>query len=181
MIGSYFITGLPRSRTAWLSNLLTWGPSFCWHEGSRIFRGAQGLARALNETDYTYAGTADSGLIYHWDYLTRVMPFAKWVVIRRDPIEVRDSLKRMAVPSFFEINEEDAVVANYEALGKLLHSPIRERSELAVWDYEDLDDEEAVRDLVSYCAPGFNWSRDRWEMLKDLQVQVYEKKYMEAL
>ena len=31
----FFITGLPRSRTAWLANWFTYGHTFCFHEACR--------------------------------------------------------------------------------------------------------------------------------------------------
>lgn len=30
---NFFVIGLPRSRTAWLANFLTYGDRFCYHEG----------------------------------------------------------------------------------------------------------------------------------------------------
>lgn len=30
---TFFVTGLPRSRTAWLANFLTYDDQFCYHEG----------------------------------------------------------------------------------------------------------------------------------------------------
>ena len=32
-MGNFFVVGLPRSRTAWLANFLTYENNFCFHEG----------------------------------------------------------------------------------------------------------------------------------------------------
>jgi len=50
---SFFVLGLPRSRTAWLANFLTYDGLFCYHEGT-------GGCHSIDEYKDKIAGKGDS-------------------------------------------------------------------------------------------------------------------------
>jgi hypothetical protein len=58
---TFFVTGLPRSRTAWLANFLTYGDSLCYHEA---LNGCKSITEYIDKVDgcgdsNTYLGTFD--------------------------------------------------------------------------------------------------------------------------
>src|SRR6267142_4290527 len=72
----FFITGLPRNRTAWLSVLLSHGEkSFCTHDGLKNHSPKQ-LVHAMRESDYDYAGDSDSALLLHVEEIIALAPDA---------------------------------------------------------------------------------------------------------
>jgi hypothetical protein len=81
----YFVTGLPRSRTAWWSVLLSRPGAICDHEGE--------LLHGTNE-DYLglmSAGNSSALLLYYWRKAFEAFPTAKWLILERDPQEALEA------------------------------------------------------------------------------------------
>ena len=93
----YFIASLPRSRTAWLANFLTYGPSFCFHEPMNQVSLAQ-YPWLLGSVGTEFAGSSDSVNTLVMEQLIDMFPDAKIVVIKRDIGRVKESLKNMGLP-----------------------------------------------------------------------------------
>jgi hypothetical protein len=87
----YFVTGLPRSRTAWFANYLTWADSFCYHDALVGVDGIEAMLDLANQTPATKVGFSDPALLFFWPKLMALCPGAKWVVILRDPRAVKAS------------------------------------------------------------------------------------------
>jgi hypothetical protein len=101
----FFITGFPRSQTAWLSNLLTWGDSICYHDPVDLVGvdiGDFGL-NVIKKMRLSAGpiGLSDSSTLYVWREFVKAFPDAKWVAIDRHPNSVIESLKNI-IPSFDE-------------------------------------------------------------------------------
>ena len=75
---NFFILGLPRSRTAWLANFMTYGVSFCYHEGIDGCRTVQAYADKLGSSK----GDATTGAVL-FD-LDKHFPKAKKLIIEGD-------------------------------------------------------------------------------------------------
>ena len=86
----YLITGLPRSRTAWLANYLTIGSSFCYHEGLKECFDIGDL-RMMKKAPYT--GNSDSSAVFFVDEMKNLFPDMKIVIIDRNYQDVLYSLK----------------------------------------------------------------------------------------
>jgi len=104
----FFIAALPRSRTAWLSQLFSTGEVSCLHDGLNTYPNRVRLSQAMSGGKAFY-GNADTGLMY--------TKFQEWfdaptVIIRRDPREVIDSLFRVfgehpgLVPLVLDMDEQ---------------------------------------------------------------------------
>jgi hypothetical protein len=90
----FFIASLPRSRTAWLANFLTYQESFCFHEPmNRTF--LKDYPTLLRQPCKRYAGVSDSMNSLIMDDLIKMFPDAKIVVVFRDTAEVEASLKKL--------------------------------------------------------------------------------------
>ena len=59
---NFFITGLPRSRTAWLANYFSTGDVFCWHEAMAGITCKQDYWARLATTHYKHVGNSDCTL-----------------------------------------------------------------------------------------------------------------------
>lgn len=78
MVTPFFITGLPRSRTSWLSVLFS-DDAVCAHDL---------LARSKSLQDYKAklgAGDSDSGLIWIYEWASKEFPSSRWLLVRRNP------------------------------------------------------------------------------------------------
>ena len=80
----FFILSLPRSGTAWLSNFLTWGDCFCYHELSYGCEALDDIEQAFRKTDAPIVGTADTAAVLFHDKLAERFPEAKFLFVIRD-------------------------------------------------------------------------------------------------
>lgn len=98
MSDRFFITGFPRSRTAWLANLLTYGNSFCYHDVMLGLDRIEQLRERLDRAPARNVGISDPANLYYWRQLREWYPDAKWVVIHRSFEEAQKaSLKAFGV------------------------------------------------------------------------------------
>jgi hypothetical protein len=88
----YFIVSLPRCGTAWLANFLTWGDSFCYHEGVYEHDDFDEYCGMLENHTAEYVGDCDTGLTLLLPWLYRTYPNAKYVFIQRDIEDIKKSL-----------------------------------------------------------------------------------------
>jgi hypothetical protein len=88
----FFIASLPRSRTAWLANFLSYGPSHCFHEPMSDFP-LEDYPILLNSPGTPFAGVADSLNCLVMEQLIDMFPRARVVVVRRDIEEVAKSVQ----------------------------------------------------------------------------------------
>lgn len=163
----FFITGLPRSRTAWLANLFTTGESFCFHEGTFICgNDVNKLPHLLNSTGRQYAGTSDSSLTLYTDRVMEMFPEARHAVVFNSNIgRVRESLN-----GIFGFDTIDVMLhcVNDLLRYKSIVNPF-------VITTDELNDISLVRSLWNYCVPGLQFDEQRYQMLNDLNVQLTER------
>tara|TARA_R110000823_G_scaffold201784_1_gene332632 strand:+ start:6128 stop:6634 length:507 start_codon:yes stop_codon:yes gene_type:complete len=115
---TFFVTGLPRSRTAWLANFLTYGDNLCYHEGilgcknideyiDKIGNGGDSntLLASFDHTKFfpdakvvIIDSTIEASVQYGWDYYNKDM------TVPMHMLKVRlDGMRGLHVP-FSEIN-----------------------------------------------------------------------------
>ena len=99
----FFITGLPRSRTAWLANFFTTQTAFCFHDRCKdgwtaawveqsLKMVAQGFVPGSPPARYTHVGDADSGLMLIAPQLVVMFPDARWLFVKNTPQCAADKL-----------------------------------------------------------------------------------------
>jgi hypothetical protein len=137
---NYIITGLPRSRTAWLAAAVGTPQYPCLHEG--LVLGVDGLKSWM--VNHPGAGDSDSGLPLYWRHLD--FPY-RLVIVRR---RIGD-----AIESYRRVTGFDHVVATLAILN--LSEAINEWAaavdHLSV-DYEDLSDNATVIRIIDYVHEG---------------------------
>lgn len=92
-----FVTGLPRSRTAWFSNYLSHGNASIIHDGFRLLNAIDDFPIQLKK-EFPYSeviGNSDPANILFWERIVEWFPHAKWVVVRRPFEEVFESCNRI--------------------------------------------------------------------------------------
>lgn len=159
---NYFICSLPRSRTAWIANFLTYGTSFCFHEVFQYLRsGVHGYPELLESTRVPNAGVSDSANTLFIDTLVHLFPHARIVVVRRERSEVDQSMSALGfgfdytrILDKFE-RELDRIAEVYES--RTLVMDYRALDPTAVWDF---------------CVPSEPVNKQRLRMLRDFNVQI---------
>ena len=90
-MSKFFITGLPRSRTAWLASFFTGNNSFCYHEILRVSSGFDDAIRKLSHRKEMYVGNSDSSLPIWIDKIDHIInqfiQFRRKILIKRSPKE----------------------------------------------------------------------------------------------
>lgn len=86
----FVILGMPRARTAWLAQFLSYGERVCLHEPSRNWAGADDLHAALDNG----FGLSDSMLTLRWRDIAVHVPAAPVVVVHRSKGDVLSSFRR---------------------------------------------------------------------------------------
>lgn len=161
----FLILGRPRSRTAWVANLLTAPPaSFCLHEGLAD-AGADfpRLKERMALLRVSVVGNADTGLIHHLDAMLSAFPNAKLVLMTGNDASWRNWATRFGLPSAVRAKvDEDYARALDRLRGQALLVDCRSLT---------VDIREAKR-LWAHCVPNIPFDSQRWEVLKDLNIQV---------
>jgi len=148
-VSNFFVIGLPRSRTAWLANFLTYEDSFCFHEG---INGCSTIEEYRDKLG-NYKGDSNTGLMLF--NFRKYFPKTKVVVI--------DSTIEESVKFAMDVYDEDIEESMTKAKKRLdsidgLHINIKDinKNLRKIWEY------------VS--EKPFN--KDRADMLVKLNIQV---------
>ena len=164
----YFIVGLPRSRTAWLANLLTVsGQSFCWHEGEAGHGGLEKLVEKMKRRPESRVGNASSGIACYGDDVYRLLPEARYIIIERGLESAKQALKETAD----ELFDVDKIWPQVVKRFNLFVESLSEHYVLKI-RYDQLHDEETCTNIWDFATGELPWDSERWEMLSKLNVQV---------
>lgn len=156
----FFITGLPRCRSAWFANLLTYGDSFCFHDAWCGLGSVEAIRPKLENMCRPLVGISDPALLLFWRKMARWYPDAKWVVINRNYLETVYSCTKVTTP-----NRRASLLPMAKELAALV-------SELdpLVLEFDRITSE-TISELEDYlevdCGP-----EERIEMLLKFNVQI---------
>lgn len=177
----FFITGLPRSRTAWMANFLTWGNSFCHHDALRLECSVAGLRKQIERCRAWYVGDSDSGLMWFAEDIVKAWPDARWVLIRRPMQECLESYQnyfpRHPYPGIPVLKDADALTVFHEmekiSTRVTQHVPM---GNLSIVQADGLDDENVMRAMWDWVLPGILFPVERWRMLNTMNVRIISEK-----
>lgn len=159
----FLITGLPRSRTAWLSVAATTTFSICHHEPWDRMLSWEGAEGIWARSGFGHVGIADSALGFHLGvFLDRVGP--RVLIVERDIREVEASLAA-AFPDLRRTNYCDLLAARLR--------PYRDHPQVKTVRYDDLDDRDTVIDCLKHLIPGMNFAPSRIAELQKMNIQVH--------
>lgn len=156
-----FITGLPRSRSAWFANLLTWGDSFVYHDGFDDCETFDDFKEKL-DIPYRVVGNSDPANVLFWKRIVAEWPDATWIVIERGVNDVYASIDKVigeCAPVPLE-----AVLKHEELLSELL-----DHVKAHVFNFNSLNKDDC-RQIAQLCDVSID--ELRLEMLWKLNVQM---------
>lgn len=166
---TFFIACLPRSGSAWLSNYLTYGNTFCFHDALKhcFSDGPTHLKEVFDKVDTKYVGNADPANVLFQDCLIREFPSSKWVIIEREYKESEEAIRKLGLKP----NGLPSIQVKLEELrGKL--NPL-------VIPYRELTNR--ADEIGEYVNENWRSLHERLAMLSDMNVQAEPEKAMKAL
>lgn len=95
---AFIIAGLPRSRTGWVANYLTYGDMFCLHDGLKFCADGVKALRDMTSSmpeGVKFVGLSDPCAALAQDKLIKEFPEAKWVLIERPYADVERSVRKV--------------------------------------------------------------------------------------
>lgn len=155
---TFFICALPRSRTSWLANLLTYDQSFCFHEPLVGIKSLSELRSKFDSVNRCMVGSSDCGNQYFSDALSKEFPKSKFIVIRRPLEECQKEMIEIGHPDHGTLEHSDYLLSRVI----VNHSPL-------VIDFYDLSKPETGMEIFDYLHIPFD--RDRFDMLVNLDIQ----------
>lgn len=163
MLRPFFVFGLPRSRTFWISRFLTYGGWNCSHEEICNIRSLEDVRAWLS---LPLVGTAETAAAPWWRILHKLCPDARIVIIRRDPGQSFESMMRLGIsfdPVLLarEIRKLDAKLGQITA---------RWPGALSV-AYDDLRQEETCARIFEHCL-GLPYDPAWWQTLHGMNLQI---------
>ncbi len=154
-----------RSRTAWLSEFLTYGRCRC-HTEIAIRLRDMGDVVALFEIPGT--GTAETAVAPAWQLIEHYVPNIRSVVVRRPIDEIIASFARSEVAHIAAIDEgrlRRIIAYENRCLDK-----ISARPGVLTVDFADLHKPEVCAAIFEHCLP-YRFDEEWWLLMKDRNIQ----------
>ncbi len=182
------LTGLPRFRSAWLSNFLTHGSGLmhCHHDLFKDAPTVVEMANVLRDGKSLMVGNADSAIpligveLDRWLFNDSLIE-ARWVFVRRDKQQALESFQKFnsqePYPLIEKITMEGATKAFdilEEKLNELMAAVPSERK--MVVHYDNLGKENVMRDIWRFVAGSVAFPEARWKMLETFRINVIPSK-----
>lgn len=159
----FVILALPRSRTAWLSHFLSYGPWVCGHEELRHCRSLDDVKSWL---DMPFTGTCETAAAPYWRTLLKFRPDGRIVVVRRDvEAPVRSFLKLPGTQW-----DEAALRAQMKHLDHKLDQIVKRVPNVLEVQFDDLTDEATCARIFEFCL-GLPHDSPRWHQLAPMNIQ----------
>ena len=155
----FLITGLPRSRTAWLSVAATNDQSICWHEPTITLRRWEDVfTEVWGRSNHRYVGISDSALGFHLREITQLRGI-RVLIVERDIAEVEASLAQLwsAKTNYCSLLQAALVYSHPSVLRLPFHG---------------LTDSRIVAAALRHLMPEANVSLERIETLQRMNIQT---------
>lgn len=162
----FIVLALPRSRTAWLSEFLSYPPKKCGHDIAAESSSIADFINRLSPLD----GTCETGAVLGWKLLRTVFPEAKIIVITRPMLEIKRSFARFGiVPLDGELESR-----------RLMLDACSASPGVTTFEYEQLDDPMVCKWIFETCLE-IECGRWWYESLAGTNIQVDMGKQLAAL
>lgn len=168
----FFITGLPRSRTAWFANYLTYGDTMCFHDGYLGCKSIDAFVAKLRAWPGSCVGSSDPMNAWFQDRLSKEFPDAKWVVISRNQDDVIASTQ---VAFCWGDKAKFLVQGCAEKVGDvvLYRNPMLVKHSHITYD--------VAESVARYVNPTWSCPKERAEMLLGFNVQMHDATLKELM
>lgn len=162
MTHPFFITGLPRSRTAWLANWLTTDASLCYHD--RDFE-----AFLIERNGKRRTGFSGPELVIHSERIRECYPLAPWIVVLRNSETAFASTIKAMENAKFSFPLKDVEEWWQGRKNEVIH--LCARPNVMIAEFSDLDQETVARRVWAHLLPGVGFDLERWKLVKTFNVQ----------
>lgn len=166
MIAPFLICALPRSRTAWCSEFLSYADWTCGHETLITMRSIEDVRAFFAQPN---TGTVDTPAAPGWELLRHYVPDLRTVVIRRPVEDVVQSFLKLDLRGLFtypEVPLRAAMTRADRALDRVASQP-----GVLTIEYADLANEDACRGIWHHCLP-YRFDADWWAHWDSVNVQM---------
>lgn len=162
----FIIYALPRSRTAWLAQFLSYGGWTCHHEAAIRMRSVDDVLAFFRQPR---TGTAETAAAPGWRILHHHIPALRAVVVLRPVEEVVEATLRLDVAG---VAQYDAAKlrANMTRIYRSLEQ-IAERPGVLTVDYKKLSSAAVCRNIFEHCLP-FQMPPEWERMMQSRNIQA---------
>jgi hypothetical protein len=165
----FLIYALPRSRTAWLSEFLTYRDWSCGHELAIQMRNFDEVLTYFRRPN---VGSAEPAAGPGWRLMQHHFPHMRSVVIRRPVEDVVKSMMRVDVDGV-AVYDRDKLRRTMERSARDLDALSMQPGVLTV-DFDDLAREDACAAVFEHCLP-YPFDRTWWGTLCNRNIQINVK------
>ena len=140
----FVVFSLPRSRSAWLSQFLTYGEWVCGHEELRHMRSVDDVHAWFSQPNI---GTAETAAAPWWRLLDKFAPGARILVVRRPRDEVAESLMKIPGTQFDRVGLDALLLKLDRSLDQI---EARLPNVLSV-SFDSLNEEDTCAAMFEHC------------------------------
>lgn len=176
----FFITGTPRSRTAWLAAVFSTGPILCFHDPPMPMEELQRIYEGRS------VGIASPLLVFQWERLRAEFPRTPWLYVERDPedalasalVFLRPHYAAMTslAPGVIEAGLRTVMERHRQASEAIKRSP-----GVKTVRFEDLDLPEVGREIWDHLIPGNLGDQARWKLMAGLRIEQHPQKALKQM
>lgn len=164
MSANYLITGLPRTRSAWLAALLGSLEVPCYHDTLTTFGGLGEFATAADDPKHEFGLSCPGAACVFPDFAAHVFRDKPIVFIARDPDDAFNSASKFLGSPFPEWKTVMRNSADFLAI-----TTSRPMGIMAV-EFQQLEDFNVVSKIHEYCT-GKPLPKSRFNVFNDLSVE----------
>lgn len=164
---SFLILGLPRTRTAWLSCLLSHGEVYCHHDLTSRCKTAMEVVRSVMFGPGRVCGNSDSGNLFVLERFLEVLPETRLIWLHREPEQVIESMARVTGEKYAKLR---GPIERLHARNQ----QFRARFGGAVFGWDELDNEEAVRGIWRLITGGMEFPFEHWRKMTTMRVTIHD-------
>ena len=154
----FFITGLPRSRTAWMAVAMTASRTFCRHEPR--YDSVRDLKDLWYSNYYQYVGISDSGLGLKLQWIMDEIKPRVLIIDRAIEDVIRSGAK-------LGVHNRKYIEDLYSAI-----APFRFHPNTRIVNFEDLDDLNIIRSIHKHLMPHAFFYDEHVKQLMHMNIQV---------
>lgn len=159
----FVVTGLPRSRTAWMAAFLSTGETLCLHEPSYRMMSIEDLNEILDTNFYKHIGVSESGLGFFAPWILENLQ-CRMLVIERDFGDVERSMRKFGFPPQFSYDYCAVVMESLLAV---------KRHPLVKWvHFNSLVNKRVMQDIYWWLMPGMAFDEARWTEFEGMKIEA---------
>lgn len=179
-MSNFLILGLPRSRTFWLSQLLTGDGVECYHDLTAHRATVAEVAETLTKPHTAkVVGNSDSAQILVLDRLLPRLPLDTRILFIRRPWQ--DAARSFLTAAGVEGESGGWEKAFKDLDAKLNHWQLHLYPHCMMQEFEDLDDGWVIRKSWEYLTDGLPFPTERWHSLRDQRLTITNESIREAI